>query len=820
MKSNNIMKKNKIYKAFITAGLISLSNYAAAEDVNQAEVNKTENAKIEVIMITSQKRVQNVQEVGIAVQAFNAEDLERMGVEDIRDLGRLAAGVEFTGGSNGVDPFVVIRGVSMQATGPANAPANSVHVDEVPYSRSQFLNFPAFDLERAEILKGPQGTLFGLGATGGTVNLITKKPSEDTDGYVDLSYSTFNTFDLTAAGNVELGDNTSGRIAVKLQKSDGHMKSIGTTNVDEANFQPFYDSIDFTDPIDKGYIVQADVEPGGYVYEGYQALIADQPDVAADDNYGGLNKVAIRASVKSQLADNVEMLAQVSFFNDDSEIIQRELEGVNSTYFDANGDPIVDRMGNLQPQTPFTIAHNIVDSTYDHQQFGATLRFDIDLDNDMTLTSLTGFNRLHRVVRDNTDTTALPAQEQTMVTDDQVITQEIRFTGKTDNAFWTAGLFFMNDQLSAVVDTPYPIKSKNDFLGTFYTEYTEDVSTWGLFANIEYDLTDTVSLIAGVRQNDENRQYAVEAYDSNIYDIFDDKSGDSIMDQNRGFPISESPFVDESSFTYKLGANWKAYENAMLYVNYSTGKSAAGFDGSAVTGIGEATIPTEGEEVKSLELGFKTSGDAFRFNGAFYAMDYDDMRISRQELLSGSVAEGTASYGGVLANAGKAEIRGAEFELQWVPVDYFGIDSTLNLMSAEIIEYEGGDKDTAESIAAIEGSKVPDAPDLTYRVGLWTEHEIANYTLYASLDYVFRDEAYTRTVKEDPKKLMDSYALVNARVNLTPSSEDWSVSLWVKNLTDEMYATALDSSEGGNGYRRITRGMPRTFGIDFRYNFF
>ncbi len=802
-----------------------------------AQVNETGAAEslLEEVIVTATKRAQASQDVGISLVALSSETLERNRVTDIRDIGRISAGVEFTGGSNGVDPFVVIRGVSMQATGPVNAPSNAVHVDEVPYSRSQFLNFPMFDLERVEVLKGPQGTLFGLAATGGTVNLITNKPTEEFEGYAKVAYGRFDEIDVEAAIGGSLTDTLQGQFAIKYQSSDGYYKSFGASLIDPDSIAVLAtDQFDFTavlaDP--KFGVSPADLLPGGFVQDSYallrQSILDDVQNIGADNDYGDLDKIAVRGSLASQFGDNVDALLQLSYYRDDSEILQRELEGVDGTFIGTDGLPLRDRAGNPLPAQRFAIAHNIQDPTYDHRHFGLMLRFDIDIDF-ATLTTVTGFNDLDRTVRDNTDVSALPSQEQFMVTEDQVFTQEFRVASNSDsNLYWTGGFFFMNDQLSAQVNTPFRFKSANRLGGDFSTAYTEDVALWAIFANLEYNITDQVKLIGGARLNDENRQYAVLAIDGNPFG-FRNADGFTLLEEtsNRELPLERATPVNESNITWKAGLEWAPLDNVLLYANYSTGQSAAGFDGSAVTGLAEAITPVRGEEVTAVEIGFKTEWPelGLRFNGAFFTSDDDDIRISVQEkiflgIFDPITGEELFTQGGVLVNAGNAEIDGAEFELQWVANEYFGIDANVSILDTEIVKFTGNRiANTPETIAAIEGSKLPDAPELTYRVGGWTEIPFGDYRLSASFNYIYRDEAFTRTANEDRKKLVDDYDLVNARVDFAPFDGPWSVGVWARNLFDEKYATALDGGEAANGFRRITRGAPRTAGVQLQYHF-
>jgi len=797
---------------------------------------------LEEVIVTATKRAQPSQDVGISLVALSSETLERNRVTDIRDIGRISAGVEFTGGSNGVDPFVVIRGVSLQATGPANAPSNAVHVDEVPYTRSQFLNFPMFDLERVEILKGPQGTLFGLAATGGTVNLITNKPTEEFEGYGKVSFGRFDEIDVEAAVSGPLTDSIQGRVAIKYQSSDGYYKSFGASLIDPASIPVLAtDQFDFTSVLadfPKFGVAPADLLPGGFVQDSYarlrQSILDDIQNIPADDDYGDLDKFAIRAALSSQLTPDVDVLLQLSYFTDDSEIIQRELEGVNGTFIGTDGLPLRDRAGNPLPTQQFAIAHNILDPTYDHNHRGLMLRFDIDLDF-ATLTTVTGFNDLARVVRDNTDVSHLPAQEQIMTTNDQVITQEFRLASNSGgDLYWTGGFFFLNDQLSAKVDTPFRFKSANRLGGDFFTAYTEDVALWAVFGNVEYNISDQIKLIAGARLNDENRQYAVTAFDGNPFGPngtvgFVNAEGFTLLEEtsDRQLPLERATPVNEDNVTWKAGVEWAPIDNILLYANFSSGQSAAGFDGSAVTSLAEAIKPVKGEKVDAFEIGFKTEWPdlGLRFNGAIFTSDDEDIRISVQEkiflgIFDPITGEELFTQGGVLVNAGEAEIDGAEFELQWVANEYFGIDANVSFLDTEIVRFTGSRIDnTPESIAAIEGSKLPDAPELTYRVGLWGDIPFGDYRLSAAVNYIFRDDAFTRTPSEDPVKLIVDYDLVNARIDFEPFDGNWSVGVWGRNLFDEEYATALDGSEGPNGFRRITRGAPRTVGVQLQYHF-
>lgn len=187
------------------------------------EEQEAEDKKIEVIMVTAQKRVQSINEIGVSMTAFGADDLKELGIAQPLDLAAQTSNLNINNTFQNSIPNVSIRGLGLNDYAINNNPATGLYVDEVYLSSPAMLSFQLFDVERVEILKGPQGTLYGRNTTAGTVTFVSKKPTEDAEGHVSLDYGTFGRTTLEAAVSGELAEGLTGRIAGKtVQQSEGH----------------------------------------------------------------------------------------------------------------------------------------------------------------------------------------------------------------------------------------------------------------------------------------------------------------------------------------------------------------------------------------------------------------------------------------------------------------------------------------------------------------------------------------------------------------------------------------------------------------------
>jgi len=708
---------------------------------------------LEEVVVTAQKRAQSVQDIPITINAFDANDLRDRGIDDFSQLGVLVPGLNLRPSTGFFDPVVTIRGIGLRFSEPNVSPSVAVYVDEVFMATPRYMNTPLFDLERVEVLKGPQGTLFGQNTTAGAINFITRKPTEEREGYVDISYGKFNELDVEGAIGGALSTNLMGRLSMKYTESDGHQKNLGTTQT-------------------AGFTRAPGVIPG-------------VPDVPATSDYAGLDKLSVRGGLTFTPTDDLEIFTSLHYFKDESEIPIVKLEGP-----DALGvEPLSD--------DPFTVESDELPRAVDHEQWGGQIRLDWDLGLG-TFTSLTGYETFDRRLMDP-DGSAMRILGQDFNNESYLFMQEFRLVSSdNDLVNWTLGANYSEDEVDF-----FKIQDASDLvLGGLLTEYVREVSGWSLFGQAEWNIAQDWRLTTGLRYLEEERSIDRSSIELDFWGV-----------SQVGLVFPEIPLIAKDSIDaqetpWKVGLDWTPNDALLVYGSVSFGYKSGGFDGSGIA-TSAALEPFDGEEVMAYELGIKYDASTLplRINASVFRYDYDNLQ-AQTTVMIGSVTDL------ILANAGQAEINGAEIDFNWSPVAGLTLTAGATLIDSEITDFNSSDVSQAEDII---GNKVPGTPDLTYNLSLAYMFSVADFEVRAVADYTYTDEVFS-DLENTTDFRIDDYELLNARVQLSSIAGPWSVGVWGRNLTDETYYTSAFYAFGSETLRR-TYGLPRTYGIDFRYEF-
>ncbi|MBB6519771.1 TonB-dependent receptor [Pseudoteredinibacter isoporae] len=718
-------------------------------------------AALEEITVTAQKREQNIQDIPISIAAFSADALKDKGIDDFNKLGTLTPGLNLAPSTGFFDPIVTIRGIGLRFEEPNVSASAAVHIDEVAMATPSYLNVPLFDLERVEVLKGPQGTLFGQNTTAGAINFITRKPSHETDAYIDLSYGRFNETDIEAAIGGSLSENVAARLAIKQTQSDGHQNNLGTTRT-------------------AGFTRVPGVIPG----------VQERP---ADSEFGGQDKFSTRFSLLWDVADDIEVYSSVHYFNDQSDIPLVKLDGADALgMLPASADPYIvegDELG-----------------INDHEQWGGQLRVSWDL-GFAEFTSLSGYETLNRHMEDS-EGTATRVLNEDLFNDSWQFSQEFRLVGETEHANWTAGVHYAEDE----VDFFKRQDASDSVLGFLDTKYTRTVESWALFSQVDWLINEALNITTGVRYLEEDRSIDRS---STAFDPY----GTALV--GRIFPdlpiIPGKDSISAEELTWRLGLDYRPTEELLVYASVSEGYKSGGFDGSGITS-NAALEPFDGEELLAYEAGIKWTSQEIplRINASVFFYDYDNLQAQALVTIVGQ--DGTRVQDAILTNAGKAEIRGAEFDLNWQPFEGLRFDLGATYLDGEITEFASEDPSEA---AAVIGNDTPNTPTLQTSAQIayrWNvgEHHLARVALdYSYIDDVFGDLANSDNV------VIDSYELLNGRLELSSSDESWTVGLWGKNLADERYYTSIAPAFLAQpGVVRRSYALPRTYGIDVKYHFY
>lgn len=588
-----------------------------------------EGADSDEIIVTAQKREENVLDVGISVQALSQDTLEERGVDQLRDLGNALPNVTVKEQIPGAIPVITIRGVGLDDFSSTNNPAAGIYVDEVPLSSLALMSFDFYDLQRVEVVRGPQGTLYGRNSTAGAINVLSARPADHFEARLAGGYGAYERAEAEAMLNMPLGQNAAFRVA------------------------------------------------GRYVNQGEGFW---ESRIGADRNIGEQDVLQGRAQLALALSPAWDVNFKVEGLRSRSEMGYGEHFGtvglgctpINPTactdffgYTDTDGDP-------------FTGDWNSPHQ-YDIDQLGGTLRVEGDL-GFATLTSITGYIDFSRDFYIDSDASPFTQFEFNQLDDVQQFTQELRLTGSTDRLDWILGGFYSNDNVQ--VRTPGFL---DHLFGTqVLITADQDTTSYAAFAHGEWALTDRLSLITGLRFTHEEKDYVGGTLDTNPYGL------SFLVAMNPFCPGLALPCqlsfaetgIEEEFVSWRLGLDWRVNDDTLIYASASRGQKSGGFF-SGITLAAPQLAPYESEELTAYEVGIKWQiPDArVRAEAAAFYYDYSNLQtFVRVDLGPVSVQ--------ALRNVPEASVFGVDASLSWEVVEGLTLQTGVGLLSTELGTFE------------------------------------------------------------------------------------------------------------------------------------
>jgi len=731
-------------------GLLGFADAAA-----QVSTPAAEDEGLYEVVVTARRLEERALDVGITMNVFDQTALETRRLNAVEDLAQLTPGFDVFNGNGTNNPTITLRGVGTTNPFLNNNPSIALYADEVYLPFSSFLTLPFFDVERIEVLKGPQVALYGRNATAGAVNVISAQPTDSLSGYVDLSYARYDAFEARAAISGPLSDTVQARLAVIRQDGGGYMYRPGTIG-STAGFSR-------------------------------NAAIPGVPAIPAVDDYGDKDVYAVRASLAWQPSESVDVSLIGHYGKDESEL-------VGST--NINGD----RVGVFLPPSdePYVDYDNVAPAT-DTEQYGGALRIDVELGS-VTLTSVTGYNRIARTYAIG-DFVPVRVAEASFDEVTRSVSQELRATSRDSESFrWMVGASYNEDK----IDYNRVLNSYDFLLGALGTTFDETDRAWAVYGDAEWQLSSNWSAGVGVRYTDEDREFDGGSFDIDPFGL------SRIVVAFPGLAPSGSlfgsPRYDESDLSGGAFLKWKPQDDLLVYGSVNRGFKSGGFDGSGVT-VPSAFEPYGAETVWAYEVGVKSSViDTFDFSVAAFFYDYKDKQVLALMDVGGGVTEA------VIQNAAEAEVKGVEAELRWMPVRGLTFSMNATLLDSEITKFESADP---AEVAAREGNELPGTPQSQFTAAVDYSQPIGSLVLDASLWATYVDRAY-RDIENTGALRSDDRTVVNARLTLSNPSVGWSAYVFAENLFDEEYVTSVRSLVEMLGNYH---GAPRTVGIGVRYDF-
>ncbi|HWM27129.1 MAG TPA: TonB-dependent receptor, partial [Woeseiaceae bacterium] len=524
--------------AAVTAmALVVTAEPARAQDSGRTGV-------LEEILVTAQKREQSLQDVGVAVTAFTGDQMRQLGFTNTTDIVAMTPGLNYTvpnAESSQINFF--LRGVGLNDFADANENPVAVYVDEVYRPAMGGLSFQLFDMERVEVLRGPQGTLFGRNTTGGLVHYVSKRPTDELDGYFNATLGDFNQVKLEGALGGPITDAVAGRLSLATNQHDGWTENRAGPDYNETDSKAARAQLLFT-PSD-----ELDILLNGWWSDNDAAVGAWQHQATRRDADGLSVPLAPGEQDMSVdcAADGVLDAADL-----------RPAPGTDCFgYSDTDGDPWAgeyDRDGRVEVETSGLMA-NI------GWQLG-----------DIGVTSITAFQSVERLQSEDTEASPFPLIMPTFAAETDTFTQELRLDGGSEDFRWLAGLYYFDNE----VDGHYTLDLTNLGFVFFNANYLQETDSLAVFGQVEFDLNEQWTLIAGARfASEEKTLDYLNVEESGLFELI---TGSDVAFDFDPASAGDLATHDNDSVSGKLELDWRPSDDLLIFGSISQGTKSAGFN--------------------------------------------------------------------------------------------------------------------------------------------------------------------------------------------------------------------------------------------------
>lgn len=715
---------------YLSGILLALPDSASAQDDSMLVV-------IDAIVVTAQKREENLQDIPFSVSAISGETIKSMGALGHEDIAVTVPGFAMTSYSP-TEPQFFIRGIGSTGTSAGEDSSVGVFVDGVYAGRSGAQNAQFFDVERIEVLRGPQGTLYGRNVAGGAINVISKKPGPTAEGYVEGTVGRFDRSGMQAAIGGPLSARTlQGRLALNYDARDGYITNATTGNDDLRE------------------------------YENYAA----RGHLLFDLNY------------------NAQLLLSADYFAGDGTGLGSREALVTSTPVFAGGFIPVPT-----PSASIRTTELAVDGDLERELYGLTARLDIETALG-TLTSITAFRASDFDLFDDVTAYGLPLLGQDENTDQW--SQEIRLTSTGSLLEWTAGVYFLTEDIDRLDIAQTSGFDPAEPLFPDRAEYAQAVDTrsYAIFGQLTYPLLDRLDLTLGGRYTVDEKDFAIDA--SGISTI------SRILPQG---PFSAEADDEFDEFTGKVSLAYRFTDDILSYLTFAQGYKSGGFNGLS-NNVSDATTPFDAETAMTLELGLRSEwlDNRLRLNIALFTTEYEDLQVFQ-------IRDAGTQF---INNAAQAEIQGFELEALLAPFEGLNLALTYGYLDTEYEKFI-----SANQNQDLSGNTLTRSPEHSFNFAVEYRRTLgAAGELAFAANYSYQDDLFINP-ENLPLDTIESYSLLNARVTWQTAG-NISVSLFGKNLTDEEYMLHTYDADPfvENNIGAALYADPRTWGLTVGYKF-
>jgi len=797
----------------------------AAPVIAQAQPTdaNADDAQLDEVIVTAQKRTENVQDVPISITAFSAEFLERLSAERVADIMDYAPNVSRSSGpTGGADAFFFIRGVGQVDNSATVDPGVGVYLDEVYLGRIQGASLDLLDVERVEVLRGPQGTLFGRNTIGGAVSVITADPGDEVAGRAQLTAGSRDKLDGLFSIDLPLGDTTALKVSAVRRYQEGWAKSTFTGR-------------DYGQTDDLGGRVRFVWKPSDSFSARFSADLGTRDGSPASNSLLSFNSMAGCVVPGSRPPVTIP--------------------GTTPTCVPFPTPPAPP--GPPGPPGPPPASDLLADQNFDRERsfnsvepridertngLAAQLAWNIG---DLTLKSITSYRTLVQDSRTDLDGTGYSLYDAQFLVDQNQLAQEFQLAGRSfnDRLDWVLGLYAFREGIRndtticvgtnrpATGPTGLPIQLPPAFPGgpprfapgsatrndgrclSFGNQIDLDIDSLAAFTHTQYALTDRWSATLGLRWTRDQKEQVFNSFTDNRagvvaltgippLGVISGAVGPGVTPPPGFAPV---PFRYEetwSEVTPRLGVDFKPAEDWLFYASYARGFKSGGF-GARATPLAPIR-PYDPETVDTYEIGFKSefADRRVRLNAAAFFSRYKNIQLL---ILDPATAQFETR------NGGDNEVRGIELELRARPTSALDLTASIGWLDNEYTRFAG--------IAQIDpGDKLPNSPEYTLDLGAEYRWAIGENRLAVRADWNYRAESWFQALN-NPLDRQGGYAIVNARVSYEIVPSDVTVALFAQNLTDKEYFLTKNDTRSDLGVATGIYAPPREIGLELIVRF-
>ncbi len=774
---------------------------------------------LETVIVSARRIEQTANDVGMSIQAFTGEQLERLRISDVDELTMVVPAFTVAQSYQGV-PTYTLRGVGFNTINLSATSTVGTYLDEVAYPYPVMNAGPVFDLQRVEVLKGPQGTLYGRNTTAGLINLVTNKPTEEFQAALTGEVGNFETANVEAMISGPLFGGSTGRVSLRRE----------------------------------------------YSGEGWQESNSGDGDV------GEVDRLGLRAALTLPVTERLSIDLSYNGWRNDSDTLAAQGAGLSVSTMDSpfNAPGLTDYLQDNFPGdndeadwAPESVRGEDIgtglglsgDLEEDSSLDAFALRVAYELDASTQLISLSSYQDLERNAL--VDFGGVPYEILLQELDGSIesFSQELRILGEGEKMTWSAGAYYASDEIldsnrtllgenanvglirSATVPllaTPfntggYTVEEALQAFRTFRDEADLDVESWSVFGSLTRQLRPDLSLTAGIRYTEDSLDYAGCSRDFNgnmlpstnvtsralflnTYGVLADEidEGDCItFDPESGtFGLVESK-TDEDNVAWRLALDWFARPDTLLYASIAQGYKAGNTPVNAAN-LATQNAPVGQEKLLAYEIGVKATllDQRMQLNTALFYYDYKDKQLAIY------FADPIFTVLARLANIPDSHAYGLDTELTWRLTNELTAIAAVTLLHTEVEDFVG--IDGAGEPQDYDGADFLYSPEAIGSLALLYNRPLNNALGFGvQLNGRYQSDAEGDFEASEEARI-DSYGTLNAGVSLYPFDRRWEFSLWGANLTDEYYWLAV--TQNANTWVRLP-GKSRTYGATFTYRF-